>query len=778
MAYVVKLGTVSAQRNYTLKQQGSGIAWKRGPAQPFAAKVNTANQYDQVDTWNEWVQEDWQTGVGRVDPTSGGFLYGEAETRVPNQVILPPLLQQCDQRTIAGVKADCRYMPANMAGTHTLGDSGDYDRMAVSFTLPNPTNFGSGTAFTMAVYAQIPVGVSVTIAIFSNSAGAPNASVVSTTMTGTAPDQLFQWYGAAVSNASLVAGTQYWLVIYPTTSTNTITVAYGTSGYDTDMQAYNNAAWAALTGKYMLYTTEAFRIPNNLKDNSFYFRFNSVLYHTAEGYLYKYDSANEQFDGATTPTITGSGNITSVAIFGPTVFFARDSGNYTTMNTSEAYTAAATTASLFLEWKGYLWRAYQNDVYYSTDGSTWSSAIQIGGDDSNIRGMAGMGDSLYLATDKALFRLAPGNIVEESTRFGTEDSTNGLGMLEYQGRLYIPAGGRLFRFDPSGQMQDIWVSREDDLVTNRIGKISSLGRMNNWLVAAVVPVTAGGRPTIWVWQEEGWHFLVSFVSLETVLIPNTEMHSVYYDRGTGRLWFSYTGAYSLFVDISDYTLNPFNDSGSLYMPRGWLEQDRFYGGQYLLDKDFESVTIVGDNLSTNVNAKVYWQDEGSTGWELLGIATSDGQELRWGDHSTRPQGKWIKLGILLQTNDGDETPRVRAIVVKFLPMVNDRIRDTVTITLKNYIQLPDGTPDSYTATQQLAHIESMVESVIPIIYTDPLGVSYEAKVVDYSMGIDIFAHENSANVIKEVEATLVIEQVPDVSLSGQPSGMLLALTRS
>jgi hypothetical protein len=46
------------------------------------------------------------------------------------------------------------------------------------------------------------------------------------------------------------------------------------------------------------------------------------------------------------------------------------------------------------------------------------------------------------------------------------------------------------------------------------------------------------------------------------------------------------------------------------------------------------------------------------------------------------------------------------------------------------------------------------------------------------MGIDIFAHENSANVIKEVEATLVIEQVPDVSLSGQPSGMLLALTRS
>jgi hypothetical protein len=775
MSYVVKLGTVSAQRNYTLKQQGSGLAWKRGPAQPFAAKVNTANQYDQVDTWNEWVQEDWQTGVGRVDPTSGGYLYGEIETRVPNQVILPPLLQQCDLRTINNTKSDCRYMPQSMAGTHTLGDSGDYDRMAVSFTTSNP--YSPGIAFIhVAVYAQIPLGVTATIAIYSNSAGAPNASIVAGTVTGTAPDKTFQWYGVRVSNTGLAAATQYWLVIHPTTGTDTIEVAYGTSGYDTASQAYNNAAWAALTGKYMFYTTDVFRVPATSSTNSFYIRFNSVLYYAGEGALYKYDSANEQFDSV--GTVTGSGDITSVAVFGPTLYFGRDSGNYTTMSTAEAFTAAATTGYLFLEWKGYLYRSTGNDLYFTANGTDWTGPFTFGGDDVGIRGLAGMGDSVYVATDKALLRFAPGNVVEEVTRFGTESNTNGVGMIEYQGRLYIPAGGRLFRFDPSGQMQDIWVSREDDLVTNRIGKIASLARMNNWLVACVTPELAGGRPSIWLYQEEGWHFLESMVAFETTSISSTEVYGLYYDRATHRLWFDYTSVFLLFVKISDYTLNPYNDSGSLYMPRGWLEQDRFYGGQYLLDKDFESVTIVGDNLSTNVNVKVYWQDEGSTGWELHGTATSDGQELRWGDHSTRPQGKWIKLGLLLSTNDGDETPRVRAVIVKFLPMVNDRIRDTVTITLKNYIQLPDGTPDTYTAAQQLTHIESMIESVIPIIYTDPLGVSYEAKVVDYSMGIDIFAHENSANVIKEVEATLVIEQVPDVSLSGQPSGMLLALTRS
>jgi hypothetical protein len=769
MAYVVKLGTVSAQRNYTLKQQGSGIAWKRGPAQPFAAKVNTANQYDQVDTWNEWVQEDWQTGVGRVDPTSGGFLYGEIETRVPNQVILPPLLQQCDTRTIASVKADCRYMPANVTGTVTVG-AGGYAKVAMSFTTPNPLPaVGANYYF----YARVNAGVSVTISTYSNNAGVPNAQLASVTTTGENPDQNFYWYGGTIANTGLSTSTQYWVVIEPTSGSNTIEVAYGTSGYDTLATSYNGASWANISSTYLVYSTSIYRLATSGGGEKHIFRFNGSLYSSNGPSLYKYDSANEQFDSV--GTITGSDSVTSVAIYGPTVFFARSTGNYTTMNTSEAFSAAATTASLFLEWRGYLWRAYQNDVYYSTDGSTWSSAIQIGGDDSNIRGMAGMGDSLYLATDKALFRLAPGNVVEESTRFGTEDSTNGLGMVEYQGRLYIPAAGRVFRFDPSGQMQDIWVSREDDLSATRIGYVACMERMNNWLIAVVVPVSTSSRPSIWMWQEEGWHFLAAFPS---VLVTAPGYWRAYYDRGTSRLWFTAPAAGPFFVDISDYTLNPYNDSGSLYMPRGWLEQDRFYGGQYLLDKDFESVTIVGDNLSTNVNVKVYWQDEGSTGWELLGIATSDGQELRWGDHSTRPQGKWIKLGILLQTNDGDETPRVRAIVVKFLPMVNDRIRDTVTLTLKSYIQLPDGTPDSYTLAQQLAHIESMKESVIPIIYTDPLGVSYEAKVVDYSMGIDIFAYENAANVIKEVEATLVIEQVPDVAYSGQPLGLLLALTRS
>src|SRR5690606_7236839 len=116
-------------------------------------------------------------------------------------------------------------------------------------------------------------------------------------------------------------------------------------------------------------------------------------------------------------------------------------------------------------------------------------------------------------------------------------------------------------------------------------------------------------PSLWAWQEEGWHFLAKLPT--SYFASQIQRYSVLYDRESRRLWF--TIPLGLFyLEVEDYTLNPFNSSTYKYQPFGWIEQDRFYGGQYLVDKDWESVTVVGDNLSANVCAKVYWQDEGST----------------------------------------------------------------------------------------------------------------------------------------------------------------------
>lgn len=758
----IKLGIPNQTlRDYSLEKQGDGIVYERGPANPFGVTVNSSSPFDRVDKWGEWVQEDWQAGVGRVDPEAGGFLYAEAETRVPNQVILPPKLQLTDQRVLTNTIADCRYIPDNVAGSITVG-SGSFVRAAMAFTTPGTLPVGFMGYYFL---ARVASGTSVTISVYSNSAGSPNASLVSATFSGTQPDRNFFWYGVQMSSAALSASTQYWLVIEPTSASDTIEVAYGSSGYNTVAKSYNGSAWANISSTYLVHMTGMHRLEFAGTLEKAFIRFNGSLYSHVGEALYKLDTVNENFDSV--GTITGAGNVTSMAVYGPNLFFGRSSGNYTTMNTSDVFSAASATRKLFLEFKGLLFSAWQNDLYYSNDGSTWSAAFPVGGDDSEIRGMAGMGDSVYLATDKALFRFAPGDVVEEVTRFGAEDATNGVGMIGYQGRLYIPVGGRLFRFDPSGQMMDIWINREDDLPASQIGIVSWLTRMNNWLVAYVSPTVVDSRPSLWMWQEEGWHFIACAPQTGAVL---TETLSTYYDRATKRLWFACAGTGPFYVGVEDYTLNPFNSSSYLYMPYGWLEQDRFYGGLKLIDKSWESVTISGDNLSSGVKVSVYWKDEGSTAWELLGTATADGQELRWNNYTTRPNGKWIKLGLLLQTNDGDETPRIRAVTVKYLPYPNDRIQDSMTISITDFKEMPFGDKSTYTLSETKTHFESLIASVNPIIYQDPFGTQYEVTITQWRYLAPRYDVTRPGGTptgrIAELRVPIVVEQIPDTVYSG------------
>ncbi len=753
-----------------LEPQGEGIAWQRGNANPFAAQVNTTNKYNAIEIWNTWIQEDWQAGVGRVDPEAGGFLYAEAETRVPNQVILPPLVQVADLRVVDGTKQDCRYMPDDAAGSITVG-FGTYTRVAMAMGTPS-TFVGTDGYLRVAFYASIPDGETATISIYSNSAtaavhslplllssteGKPGTLITSTAVDGMMPDKGFYWYAVSLLFTA-TASTQYWVTIEPTVATDTIEVVYGSSGYNALAKSFSAGTWSTLTGKYLWFLTDAHRLVEVEGASGYFVRFNSQLYWAADERLFKFDSTNNCY--TLVGTITGTGFITSMVVFGPKIYFARSASNYTTMNTSEVFAAAATTASIFLDYNDTLYRAYQNDLYYlDTDLVTWVGPFTVGGDSAEIRGMAGMGDSLYLATDKALFRFAPGNVVEETTRFGAEDTLNGQGMIEYQGKLYIPSAGRIFRFDPSGQMMDVWVNKDDDLPFMRLGKISHLTRMNNWLVAYVLPTDIPCHPTLWIYQEEGWHFLATATS--RFVVGEVENFTAYYDRGTSRLWFSHANVWPMYVDIEDYALNPYNSDTYLYQPYGWVEQARFFGGEYFLTKNFDGVTVAGDNISSSQCVDMFYQDIDSTGWMLLGTITEDGQELRWPTISISETFNWIRLAARLRTTDGDETPRLRSIVVKFFPNVNDRFVDSVTLTLKDYIEMPDGALDTHTMAEQYAHISGLtvVRADGNVIYQDPLGTQYEVVVKSHNTIATKFAYYNSANQIKELRVSLVLEQV-------------------
>jgi hypothetical protein len=784
MGHIIKLGTTSALRNYTLKPQGDGIAWQRGPANPFAAKINASGQFDKIDIWNEWVQEDWPLGVGRVDPMMGGFLYGELDSRVPKQLILSQGMEAYTpiRSLVATQYTSFALMPGQFSSsttratrTLTTGSGSPYLGWKL---LGEITGTGSYDVAAVWVYGECANGTVLRADIYSETSSSPGTSAGNASITVTNDFPGPQWHKIAVSVTARDVETSYWAVIRPTTGTF---IVHGT-GNVANPNVQDSAAgsvWASVTTFQPFYLIEV--VTNEFSsatDNPPNQIARIVPCDHAGGVLFIGNAEPAALGvlriGAWTRTagipylqMQGSNSTdsaTDAAIFNNLIFIATNDEVHSTPLTGTGIFSDATVAfpnfpsqcKNLLSFGGYLWVTKLNadslatTVQYSGDLSTWTNIGQVCSSPYEIRSLAGMERDVYCACDDGLYRIAPGDVVEGIVPW-QPDSTNGRSMCNYGGALYIVVNGRILRYAQDGSIQDVWVSRDDDLPANRLGEVVYVCATDLWLVALVL--STSGRSSVWAKQDDGWHHITT--------LPTNTASTMTYDRDSNKLWIGTSNGYAFAVYMPVNALNPFNDTTSIYMPAGWIQQDRYYGGQYLLDKDFESVTIVGDNLSANVNVKVYFQDEGSTDWESLGTADTDGEELRWSNHAIRPQGKWCKLGVLLTTNDADETPRVRAIIVKNLPMVNDRIRDTVTLTLKSNVEMPDGTPDSFTLAQQLTHIKSMIGSVIPIIYEDPLAVQYEVKVVDWNMGVTRFDHIASSNVVGEMDVTLVLEQTPD-----------------
>lgn len=768
----IKLGVAGALRSYVISARGDGIMWERGPASPFAAQVNTSNKYDKVDAWNEWSLEDWQGGVGRIDPEAGGFLYGEIETRVPNQMILPQAVSLCAQVSATHMDYSAwAYGPADSTAFSTVALGNTYLAAQVQTSV-------SGTIAVTGVYVLADAAKDTVIRadLYSDSGGSPDASLGNASLT--VPARQFPgaiWMEIPLSIASIGTSTNdYWLVLRVTTGTATI---YGDVSHPSGMVVKTSptgSVWSSSTfrpffGIALTYGGTGVPIAHTIVDvvpaPSFSPLWASLERSGGTDYTRLYGTYNAGEDytylGAASDSMAATPS--SACVFNDYVVVGRGSASSLVVYDLPTKTGSTPTgdppADLLYAFGGYCYRSVAGDLYYLGDSpdfnsTSWEGPIYVCSPPYEIRGMSVLNRDLYLGCDDGLYRLAPGSVVEGVAPWPVS-SSNGAAMQTFGGSLYTTVNGRVWRFAPDGSFQDIWISRDADLVTGRLGPVVDLVAGDAFLLALVQESAATGQSSVWAYNDEGWHHVMT--------CPFGDATMMFYDRTRQRLYVGTAAGEACYMHVPEYACNPYNDADSLYMPTSWIEWDRFLGGQVLMTKCWESVTIIGDNISANRCIKAYWQDEGSTDWEYLGTATSDGHELRWTNFSTRPKGRWIKIGLLLVTNDPAETPRVRAVVVKFLPMVNDRLRDSLTVTLRDKIEFPDGTRDSYTRAQQWAHLysASVIKNEDLVIYEDVFGDQWEVVVRDWGASVPEFAHYGDENRVDEMEVRLVLEQMPD-----------------
>lgn len=772
MAGHIKLGDKLAQRDYILEDPRR---YRKTLANQMAAKIGQgAGEYTDFQNWSYWVQDSWRSGVGRIDPDDGGFYFSTSDTRYNSRVMLPPIVTPTGRKSVDDSDANFNT-PGSVS--HTLDvDGTTHDKVAIPYQ-------ADGTVTELWVMVQVGYGEPEPDCYVYSGASEPTTQVATGTLSQITQAKGYEWVRVSVDSHTASSGTQYWLVMDAVTGDSfTLPLSNQTAGTG-GLMTYADSTWSNYTvGGESLYGFVMAPVPG-MGSMTAAVEFNSTIYAgDSSGDLWKWDSANDVWTQVGTTLDAG---VTDMERWMGSLWVAvGPDDNAYKVTTGDVVTQQSWAAQYFAVGFGYLWRSLNNGVYYDNadDLSSWSTEVVVGSSDYTIRGLAPLEDDMYVSTDQALWRIGAGDYVYGVGLWGYYDATNGKGMINHQGSIYAPQGNVVWRVNANTPMLNIW-SREEPLPSSMAGTVVAMAGSNRELFALIHPSEAQGSPSLWSWNAEGWHFVAQ-------LPPGTGAGTLVYDANTECVWvFDRTGhAWNVRVPLNIPT--PQQDGSARFMPTSWMETGIFYGNLKEITKDFDSVTVLGENISTANNVEIWYRtqestlsslvDEGGTvietedgdtlaievnAWSYLGKITESGQRLRWTDYDVRPQSKDLSVAIKLVSTDEDVTPVVRAIVVRYHPVIADRWRWRLPIVVSAGQQMLDGSVNDYTYTQQTAHLDTMAKRIQPIIYTDIDGVDYEVKVVVASSTVLKYEWINGKPDIQSLY-DVTLEQVTDEVYSG------------
>ena len=735
----IQLGTPDDLRDYLLVDPRQFAAT---PANPFAAKIATgAGSYDDFENWSYWVMEDWSGGAGQnADQVANGYLFGDCATFMRGRLTLPFLSTFTGTWPNAGAGGNAWNQPYEVAGEMAIGSEQDYESVALrvlaTFAVEEENDITGawGYVFVDGVCSS----VTIEYARCAEGTGYPTTVLASEEIDieFLAPGGRWVYLDMNVSVDETTY--DYWIILRPTVEGETLYVPY--VGYDAAVNlntpiAYDGTAWEARTEfgnrTFFAITNPA---PYTLAGGGWagdeiadIVRNGSVIYAYGKAYMHDFTPGLYPWQEYWTfVTYEAPAGVDDMHTWGDMVYVAHGDALYS-IDSEETVVEVGSDlpANVLTAWNGYLYRAAGNQLWYTGDALTWVGPFEVGPPGVNVTGMAGMGDYLYLTTEDGLYYLAPGDFVVGIAPFPTADSANGARMINHDGSLYIPMRNRIWQFTPSGTFADVWISQQTDFPPDVLGEIHSLASTHLGLVATVQSADFATSPTVWVMQSEGWHCLA-------ILPPGMGAGRIVNDPINRRLWFASWQGLIFSVPFEPLAVIPVRNPLQQWAPYGWMETDWYSGGLLDVQKDWESVTVFGANLSDDTSVSVYYQDSEGSAWALLGEAKADGTELRWLQDVYRPTSNKIKLGLLLRTRDVYSTPEVRAVRVKYSPMLLDRWRWQLQLAMHEDQQMLDGTLNAYSVAQQMTHLDSLVKRIEPVIFRDMLGDLYEVKVLGAS----------------------------------------------
>lgn len=643
-----------------------------------------------------------------------------------------------------------------------------------------------------------------TVKLCADDGGKPGTVLKSESVdVGAAAETVYGWLSVTWGSGEALAGsTLYWIVMEAPASADAARtyVLWGgdsAAGYASGagMKMVGTGAWAAEGADFY------FRINGDeLEDEVTAFaRYDGDWYCAAGDTVYKLTAGA----WATSERIAGH-DVTALEAWGGYLWAARGAGDDVRWYNGTVWADAtgAFTATLIKGGGGYLHRtgtgADAHKLYYSSNGTTWSSAIEVGPGDHAVTGLAWYRDILVLSTATRLWGMTAGSAYPLIDWHSQEDADNGRGLLAWSKTacLYIPLRFGLYRWN-GDTMTAVGPEQGTGLPAERAGKIAALCATGNWLYAGVDAGT--GRSSILAYSGRGgWHEVQRCEQTgQSILAVGTEtLHS------PSRLWFG-MGSETRYLMMPDYSDNPWQWTGYEFNAMGELETSWIGGDLIEVVKDLHEVVIRGEGIGAEQPLEVYYEVDRSGTWTYLGRVTetprqgltfptstlgiktvgtgstrtvvelaagSDTEDMAAGDwvrigsavrqvasitdsdtftletalddaaeeglvvYGSRAAGREFRFKLVMATSDRTETPLVKAVVVRYQNNVLDRYVYSLTVRVENGIEDLTKAAYPYTAKDLREELSSWATRVTPFYLVDPDGERALVKVVSAGEG--------------------------------------------
>ena len=365
------------------------------------------------------------------------------------------------------------------------------------------------------------------------------------------------------------------------------------------------------------------------------------------------------------------------------------------------------------------------------------------------------------------------------------------------GCLYIPLRFGLYRWN-GDTMVAVGPEQGTGLPVERAGKIAHLVGTGNWLYAAVDAGVLGGKSSILAYNGMGgWHELqraeqvtqrIRTIGFETVHSPNRLWFGMdkqtrylmlpdysdnpwqwsgYEFNASGELETSWFGGALLEVvkDLQEVVIRG-EGIASGQPVAVYYEVDRSGAWTYLgqaTNSPREALAFEASDFA----AKVVGSGSTVTTIELGSGATTDMSEGDWcrideevrqvasitdGDtfvletalsaapvsssavYASRPAGREFRLKLVLATDDKTETPKVKAVFVRYQNNVLDRFVYTLNVRVEDGLRDLAGNPYPYLAADLRVELDRWTKRVTSFVLYDPDGVAHTVKVTSAGEG--------------------------------------------